>query len=492
MAIAIGSSPPSETRWFRAFRARDARFDGLVYLGASSTGIYCRPVCPARTPRRQNCRFFSSAAAAEKAGFRPCLRCRPELAPGSAPVDSVERLAVRAARRIEDGALAQSKLEALAAELGVTSRHLRRAVTRSYGVTPIELAQTQRLLFAKRLLQDTSLPVTEIAFAAGFASVRRFNALFKQRYRLAPSALRRRAEPAPEQGLRFELAFRPPLAWRPLLSFLATRAIPGVERVVEGRYLRSCGNAEHPGWVEVAALRERPALAVRVAPELSRSAFDILQRVKRVFDLFADPSAIDAHLRRDPRFAASVRRRPGMRVPGAFDGFELAVRAITGQQISVAGATTLAGRFASAFGVPLRFPRSGLTHLTPTPERVGEASVDAIARLGLVRRRAQAIRAVARALCDGTVRLEPGVDPTSAIESLCTLPGVGPWTAEYIAMRALAWPDALPAADLALRRALSIADPRALRDAAEAWRPWRAYAVMHLWHNYARPAEVSS
>jgi AraC family transcriptional regulator of adaptative response / DNA-3-methyladenine glycosylase II len=472
---------------YRALRSRDARFDGRFFVAVSSTRIYCRPVCTVKPPRRENCRFYPSAAAAESAGYRPCLRCRPELAPGNASVDATTRVAQAAASLIEDRALDAEGLEAVAARLGITDRHLRRAFGAEFGVSPVEYAQTQRLLLAKRLLTDTALAVTEIAFASGFGSLRRFNALFKQRYRLQPQQLRRhmRAQTAPAaDALQFELSFRPPYDWPALAAFLGARAIAGVEAVEGGVYRRTVrvelDGKEHRGWIEAALSPKKPALRVAVSATLARVLPPVLSRVKALMDLSCNPAEVAQAL------GALGQAHPGMRVPGAFDGFEVAVRAILGQQVSVAGARTVAGRFAQALGEPLGTPFAALTTVFPNAARVADAPAGRIARLGMPGARARTILALARAVGDGELVLMPNADIEATLERLRALPGVGEWTAQYIAMRALAWPDAFPHTDLGVMKALGTKDARRVLAAADAWRPWRAYAVMHLWNSLAK------
>lgn len=480
------TTPPADTATldhescYRALLAHDPRFDGAFFVGVATTGVYCRTVCPARTPRPENCTFHPSAAAAERAGFRPCLRCRPELAPGSARIDAVGRLAARAASRIEDGALTDAGVDDLAAEMGVSGRHLRRATLTAFGVTPVELAQTQRLLLATRLLTDTALPVTEVAFASGFSSVRRFNALFKERYRLNPSDLRRRRSTrstAPTADrLTCEVAYRPPLDWTGMLRFLAGRTLTGVESVEGDCYRRTVAWQGRAGWINVfPAPGGKDALRVEVSGSLAPVLLPVLARVKRRFDLSAEPREIARCL------GALAEARPGLRVPGAWDGFEAAARAVLGQQISVRAATTLAGRFARAFGEPVETPSPALTHRTPTAERVARADATEIIALGVVSARARTLIALARAVAEGSVTLEPGGDVEATTARLQELPGIGPWTAQYIALRALAWPDAFPHADLGVLKALNTTDPKRALQIAESWRPWRAYAVMHLW-----------
>lgn len=469
---------------YRSLSARDTRFDGVFFVGVTTTGVYCRPICPARTPRQDRCRFFDNPAAAEREGFRPCLRCRPELAPGRAPVDAVSRAAAAAVARIEAGAMNEASFDALAAELGLSGRQLRRAIEREYGVAPVELAQTQRLLLAKRLLTETQIRIADVAFASGFASLRRFNHLFRSRYGLNPTALRR-SRPAAERGdtIRLKLAYRPPLDWAALQAFLAGRGAACVEMADGERYLRTVRIGEASGWLAVQPIAGEAALRVEVAIGLLPVLTPLLARLRRLFDLDANPFAVAEHLSVDPRLGEAVRRRPGLRVPGAFDGFELALRAVLGQQVSVKAATTLFGRFARAYGEELVTPYPALTHSGPQAARIAEASLEQLAALGLPRTRAATVRGLARAVNDGVVRLEPGVDPQRTLAALKELPGIGDWTAQYVAMRALRDPDAFPASDLGIYRSLGVSKPREALAAAENWRPWRAYAVMHLWMN---------
>lgn len=473
---------PDPAACYEALRSRDARFDGRIFVGVASTRIYCRPVCRVRTPLARNCNFFRTAAAAEAAGFRPCLRCRPELAPGYAAVDAQARLARRAAALIEEGS-GEGGLEAVASRLGVTARHLRRVFDAEFGVSPVDYAQTQRLLLAKRLLTDTALPVTEVALASGFGSLRRFNALFSARYRMTPTRLRTRVvDESPSDDLRFLLAYRPPYDWDWVLGFLAARTIAGVESVADRAYRRVVGSGEHEatGWIEVRRACRGHLLEVRVAPSLARRIPELLGRVRRVFDVEARPDEIAAGL------GAWAGERPGIRLPGGFDGFELAARAILGQQVSVKAAHTLAGRVADRFGVPVDTPFDGLTRAFPTAAELAAQAPENVAALGIVRQRAAALVGLARAMAEGRLPLEPAADVDGTLAALRALPGIGDWTAQYVAMRALGWPDAFPASDLVLMRALRVRTPRAALAAAEAWRPWRGYAVMHLWSG-ARP-----
>jgi AraC family transcriptional regulator, regulatory protein of adaptative response / DNA-3-methyladenine glycosylase II len=473
---------------YRALRARDARFDGRFFVAVSSTRIYCRPICTVKPPKRENCRFFPSAAAAEAGGYRPCLRCRPELAPGNASVDATSRLAQAAATMIEDRTLDDEGLDAVASRLGITDRHLRRAFGAEFGVSPVEFAQTQRLLLAKRLLTDTALPVTEVAFASGFGSVRRFNALFSQRYRLRPRQLRgeRRngADAAAEDALHFELSFRPPFDWPAVSAFLGARAIAGVEALEGGWYRRTVrvpgDGKEHSGWIAVGMSTRKPALRVAVSASLVKVLPPVLSRVKALMDLACHPAEVAQAL------GGLAKRHPGLRVPGAFDGFELAVRAVLGQQVTVAAASTLAGRFAGRFGDPIATPFESLTTLFPTAAKVAVVPPARIARLGMPGARARTVVALARAVADERVVLAPNADVAATLEQLRALPGVGEWTAQYIAMRALSWPDAFPHTDLGVMKALGETEARRVLAAGEAWRPWRAYAVMHLWQSLAK------
>jgi AraC family transcriptional regulator, regulatory protein of adaptative response / DNA-3-methyladenine glycosylase II len=470
---------------YRALETADRRFDGVFFTGVRTTGIYCRPICTARLPRRESCTFYPNAAAAERAGYRPCLRCRPELAPGNAPVDACGRVAALAAARIQAGALnGEGSIEALAAGLGLSSRHLRRVVEQQLGVTPVELAQTRRLLLAKQLLTETTLPITEVAFSAGFASIRRFNALFQERYSLNPTTLRRTAGAAgTADSLTLRLAYRPPLDWPALLGFLGARATAGVEAVEDDRYLRTVHLGKHSGWVAVRADASRHMLLVEVARSLAPVLMPLLARLRELFDLDAHPEAIARHLGADPVLGPLVARHPGLRVPGAFDGFELATRAVLGQQVSVKGATTLAGRFTAAFGEPIATPFPALTRLSPEPDTVAAADVAEIAAIGMPRSRALTLASLARATACGAVDLSRSADPEAAVRCLTRLPGIGEWTAQYIAMRALRWPDAFPHTDLGLKHALGGLTPAAILNAAETWRPWRSYATLHLWQS---------
>ncbi|MFO0748448.1 MAG: AlkA N-terminal domain-containing protein [Myxococcota bacterium] len=461
---------------YRALTARDRRFDGVFFVGVATTGVYCRPICPARTPRADRCTYFARPAEAEQAGFRACFRCRPEVAPGRADVVAIPRLVRRALALIDAGAMNEGSADALAERLGVTSRHLRRALTDELGVTPVELAQTRRLALAKQLLQDSALPLVDVAFAAGFASVRRFNALFRARFGRPPSEVRRQhadGDGATAAVLPLRLDYRPPLDWDALLAFLAARALPGLETIEPaaagepGVYRRVVTIGDVSGAITVRPDPARPALRAELDLALARHAMPIAARLRRLFDLDAQPDHVRDVLAADPMMAPRVARRPGLRVPGAFDGFEMAVRAVLGQQVSVRAATTFAARLVARFG-------------PPRADAMAALSVDELRGIGLTGARAATLLGLARAVASGAIDLE-AADPEAVVAALEALPGIGPWTAQYIAMRAVHWPDAFPAGDLGVRKALGMPPPREVLALAEAWRPWRAYAVMHLW-----------
>ena len=466
----------------RARLSRDARFDGKFFIAVLTTGVYCRPICPARTCQEKNVRYFPTAAAAAEAGFRPCLRCRPECSPGTPAWLGTPNTVSRALRLISESGLEDGGVEALAERLGVGSRHLRRLFLRHLGATPLAVAQTRRLHFAKKLIDETSLPMSQVAVASGFGCVRRFNAGIRKVYHRTPTQIRRLARqtvPQPENHYFFRLRFRPPYDWNVMLNFLAARATPGVE-VVElgGSYRRSISVNGSYGYFEVSFDEPNVALAVRVQFGNPRSLFFIVERIRAMFDLNADWAAIMRGLRTDPILSERAAAHPGLRVPGCWNGFELAVRAILGQQITVKGATALAGRIVRAFGQPFS-AASSLTHLFPPPEVLADAN---LASIGMPGARAETIRALARAVCDGQINFEGVVDSDAFLTRLCEIPGIGKWTAQYVAMRALGEPDAFPSSDLGLLRALAVASPRELEQRAESWRPWRAYAAMYLWN----------
>lgn len=474
---------------YLALKTHDARFDGRLFVGVTSTGIYCRPVCRVRTPLRRNCRFFANAASAEQGGFRPCLRCRPELSPGLSLVDSSQVLAQHAARLIEQAARSGNDpyLPDIAARLGVTDRHLRRIFRQAHGVAPIDYLSTQRLLLAKQLLTDTDMPVTQVALASGHASLRRFNAVFMQRYRLNPSALRKQAVPAPSTSSRprdtvptLRLAYRPPYDIDGLLSFLAQRALPGIE-TVDGLEMRRTLRWQHQGqwlrgWLQCRFVPARHELQLSVAPTLLPAIGALMHRLRHALDLDADPSLIDPCLATMP-----IPPAAGLRVPGAMDGFETATRIILGQQVTVAAARTLTRRLVAELGQHIDTPFADLDRLFPGAEDIAAADPQRIGRQGIVRQRVAALQALAREVADGRIELHPGAPLAATLDALRALPGIGEWTVQLIAMRVLAWPDAFAATDIGVLNALGTRDVAQVQARAEAWRPWRAYAVMGLW-----------
>lgn len=481
---------------YAAMRSHDARFDGRFFCGVSSTGIYCRPICRVKLPREENCTFFPSAAAAEAAGYRPCLRCRPELAPGLAPADAATRLARSAARIMEEDCLTDRTIADLAETLGISGRHLRRVFFAEYGVNPVQYLQTQRLLLAKNLLTDTPLSVTEVAMTAGFGSIRRFNDLFRKRYRLSPSRFRNRDLAAAEDGdaITLSLAYRPPYDWDRLLFFLAARAVPGVEWVGEGAYHRTAaigkGGTTHYGWLSVAHLPKRNALSVTVACTLLPVLPQVLARVRHLFDLNCDPLTVFEKLATMEAVAPGIRV-PGIRLPGCFDPFEMATRAVLGQQVTVKAARTLAARLAASLGEEIETPFAELFRTFPLPERIAALEPpieDRLGPLGVTGARARSIRALAQALASGAVALSPGADPDAAMAELAKLPGFGPWTVRYVAMRALGWPDAFLATDHGVKMALAGVPEKERTALAEEWRPWRSYGTVTLW-NYLTAGE---
>jgi len=477
-----------EKRLYDALTARDARFDGVFFVGVTSTRIYCRPICRVKTPRAVNCRFFDTAHQAEQAGFRPCLRCRPELAPGSAPVDDAQRIAHTIVQRLQEGSLGENAgIEAIADQFELSSRQIRRIIRSELGVPPIQLLLTRRLLLAKQLLTETSLPMSEVAFASGFSSVRRFNDAFAGRYRMAPTRLRKKATEgaaaiAESQTSTLQLAYRTPYDWYGILSFLAARALTGVERVTDLAYARTVQLGRAKGWIRVTHARKQHALLVEFTHTLTPVLPVLLGRLRALFDLDARPDVIAKRLAKDARLAPAVRNNPGLRVPGAFNGFEMGLRAIIGQQVTVKAATTIACRLVAAFGEPIVTPVAELTRLTPRPEGLARASVDEIARHGIIAARARSIIALAAAHESGELCLERGAhNPVEVIDQLASLPGIGLWTAHYLAMRALRWPDAFPKEDIAVRNCLGVVTAKDAEALSQAWRPWRSYAVMHLW-----------
>ena len=489
-------TPLADNDCYLALKARDARFDGSFFTGVTSTGIYCRPVCSVKTPKRENCRFFHHAAQAENAGFRPCLRCRPELAPHSVVwsiQDASYILAHQAARLLdepevwaEDG----PSVEKLAARLGVSDRHVRRIFEAQFGVSPMQYLQTHRLHTAKQLLADTNLPITQVALISGFASVRRFNAAFVEHYKLNPTQLRRQG-PARVgdvgEGITVRLGYRPPYDVQAMLAFFSKRCISAIEFIAAdaaqpalGRtFSIEAGGKLHTGWLMASFDESRSQLVLRVSDSLREVLPLVIRRVRTTFDLDADPAAINSVLH------ASFPEGDGLRVPGALDGYELAVRAVLGQQITVAAARTLAQRMVDRFGEAVETPWPQLTRLFPAPAVLAAASGDALGQLGIVRQRQAAIVGIAQAVAEKRLPLHSGADINTTVATLKGLPGIGDWTAQYIAMRALRWPDAFPSGDVALHKALGVQGKknpaREAELASAAWKPWRSYAVIRAW-----------
>lgn len=487
----MDSLPPSTIAAFTAARrARGARFDGRFFVAVTSTGIYCRPVCPAPTAHQRNVRYFLHAAAAAACGFRPCLRCRPELAPGAAPCDGGDRVVEQALRRIRQGALEQGDVAQLALGLGVGERQLRRLFAARVGAAPLDVHINQCVLLAKQLLTETGMPITDVALASGFGSLRRFNAAFKQRVGLCPGALRGQQRGLRDDGLVLQLGYRPPYDFEGLLAFLRRREISGVERIGQADYQRVLPGRRATGRLEVRAVPGRHALQVRLDLPDADQLPAILRRLRRLFDLDADPLAVDGVLDADPLLHGLGQRFPGQRLPGAFDGFEAMVRAVLGQQVSVAAASTLMNRVVQRFGAALPCG-GGDRRCFPTPQALAEGDFQGI---GLTGARVRCLRALAQAVGGGALADEPGgVDPAAWRRSALSLPGIGPWTAEYMSMRVLHDPDAFPAGDLVLRQQLGGPVPlseRACAERAEPWRPWRAYALMRLWRSASEPSSA--
>lgn len=468
----------------RARLSRDARFDGRFFIAVTSTGIYCRPICPSPTSKNSNVRYYASAAAAAEAGFRPCLRCRPEAAPGTPGWLGTSAVVRRALRLIQEGVLDEMSVDELAARIGIGPRHLHRLFTKHVGASPIAVAQTRRLHFAKRLLDETDLPITQIALASGFGSLRRFNYTFQQTYNRAPRDIRRQRRggiaAADADEVVLKLSFRPPYDWPQMCDSLAARAVPGVERVDERGYARTVKLDAGQAIVCIRALDRDDALELRVRGAAPTMLFQISSTARRMFDLAADPSRIAAAFKADDLLAPLVKRRPGLRIPGAWDAFECAVRALLGEHVDVAAARTLAARLVARVGEPMGEPVEGLTHFFPTPQALATAE---LGDLGLAANRIATIRALARATCEGKVDLGAGVEEITA--ALTSLPGFDAGAADYVALCALGEPDAFPRADLIVRRmAGSERKPLTVRELdarTETWRPWRGYALIHLW-----------
>jgi AraC family transcriptional regulator of adaptative response / DNA-3-methyladenine glycosylase II len=478
---------------YKAFAARDARFDGLFFVGVTSTGIYCRPICPSKTPKISNCRFYETPQQAEQHQFRPCLRCRPELAPGSAPVDDASRIAHMIVQRIEkNNGNEKDSIEAIADQFELSARQIRRIIKKELGVSPMQLILTRRLLLAKQLLTETKLPVTDIAFASGFSSLRRFNDAFSTRYGMTPSRLRKSANENNQNMIdgetsTLQLSYRPPYDWTGMLAFLRGRQLKGIEWVTEDFYARTVKIGLHKGWIKITQVKNKNALLLEFSHTLTPVLPTLLARIRDLLDLNARPDIINKHLARDKVLAPLVKANPGQRVPGVFLGFEMGLRAILGQQISVKAATTIACRIVEAFCEPIVTPYRELKYLSPSPQKFSKLTVDDLAKHGITSARCKSIIALAQAESTGELSLESVAhqNPEEVIQRLCTLPGIGPWTAHYMAMRALRWPDAFPPGDVGILNNLGGVKAKEADQLSQAWRPWRAYAVLHIWHKPA-------
>jgi AraC family transcriptional regulator of adaptative response / DNA-3-methyladenine glycosylase II len=497
--------PNDDTCW-RAAETEDPRFDGWIYVGVTTTGIYCRPSCPARTPKRENVRFFSTAAAAQAAGLRACKRCRPDASPGSPAWDSRGDVVGRAMRLIADGVVDREAVSGLARRLGYTERHLHRLLVGVVGVGPLALARAQRAQTARILLQTTALPVTQIAFAAGFGSVRQFNATVREVFAMSPRELRARLNREPDivagdaadaPGVTLKLPYREPFGGDALLAYLERRAVPGVEEVSGDVYTRSLRLPRGSATVQLTPCVGH--VRARIAVQDMRDLATAVYRCRALLDLDSDPQAVTGALGDDPLLGPMRRRHPGLRVPGAVDGPELAVRAVLGQQVSLAAAATAAGRLVADHGEPLARPCGTVTRTFPAPESLADADP---ATLRMPGSRARALTSLSARLSRGELTLDAGTDRDEARRGLLAVPGVGPWTAEYVAMRALRDPDAFPATDLGIHHALERhgldGRPAAAMRCSQAWRPYRAYAVLHLWTDLAaavqehRPAALAA
>ncbi len=482
---------------YRALQARDSRFDGQFFTGVRTTGIYCRPICPAPTPKAENCVFLPSAAAAQEAGFRPCLRCRPEISPKLTEAFEGGAVVGRALRLIGEGALDEQSVEYLAGRVGVTERHLRRLFLQHLGASPSTVALTRRILFAKQLLDETNLPVTEVGLAAGFNSLRRFNEVILKTYQRSPRELRK--EKTGDKGQNqpslttLKLPYSQPYNWPAFSTFMRGRATTGVEEIGENFYRRSIRLDGQHGLVEVRFVPGQTYLLANIIFPKVTALGQIVERLRRVFDLGANSLEIEGHLLADPFLGRFVAALPGLRVPGAWDKFELAVRAILGQQVSVAAATTLAGRLVQKYGEPLALdglpaPQEGIRFVYPRPEALAEAD---LTTLGIFGARARSIAALGAAVAKNPALLEESGSLEDTVRNLSELPGIGRWTAQYIAMRALREPDAFPSSDLGLLRVMKpeggLLTPAQLEKRAESWRPWRSYAAMYLWASETLP-----
>ncbi len=474
---------------YAAFKARDARFDGHFFVGVSSTKIYCRPVCKAKMPAEKNCTFYSSAAEAERDGYRPCLLCRPELAPGSSWTDAAAGLAGRAARLIEQNCGSGQNIGEFAKLLGCSERHLRRVFSAEYNVSPVRYLQTCRLLAAKNLLADTNMSVLDVAMTAGFGSLRRFNCLFGKEYGMPPTAVRKqRLKRTAKTGVELALGYRPPYNWDAIIKFFSERAVSGVEAVENGEYYRAVRLTASngtcvSGWIKVGNKPEKNILTVAASENLLHVMPQILARIKRLFDLYCDPEIISEKLIAMNKIRSGLFS-PGIRIPGSFDTFETSVRAILGQQISVKAAAAIAGKIVKALGTPVDTGFEKINAVFPSPEKITEDGArERLQACGVTKARSETIYRLAEAVTAKKINLDYSADPEKEIGKLISIPGVGNWTAQYIALRVMGWPDAFPETDAGIKKALSPNTPDEILQIAGEWRPWRGYAAHSLWNS---------
>ena len=470
--------------YYRALVSKDTRFDGVFFVGVKSTGIYCRPVCPVRTPNREGCLFFSRAAEAEQEGFRACFRCRPELAPGQASVDACSNLVRMAVEQIQAGFLNEHNVDELAGRLGVTARHLRRSMDQELGMTPSFLAQSRRLAMAKQLLQETALSMTDVAFSSGFSSVRRFNGAFRKQFRCTPSSLRKKKKKLeqPEDSISLRLDYRPPLPWKEILAGCQFRAMKGLEHVDGDTYYRTVRWGTKIGWCSLKPVPKQHALHVTLSLSLLGGVIPILAKLRHKFDLDANPETIALHLKQDAILEPFVLSNPGIRLSGAFASFAQMIRVILGQRISVKAATTVCNRLIEAFGEPIETPFGFLTRVFPSEERLATSPIEDLVALGIPKARAETIQNLSKSVCSGDIRLDGSLDTETFSKKLLAIKGIGAWTVRYALMRLFGEPDIFPASDLELRKALDNRSVREIEGLAEAWRPWRSYAAMLLWN----------
>ncbi|MHC5229575.1 AlkA N-terminal domain-containing protein [Enterococcus sp. LJL99] len=474
---------------YTAFKTKDQRLDGRYFVGISSTGIYCRPICKAKQPKEINCTFFHSAAEAEQAGYRPCLMCRPELAPGNSLADANKQLSYRTAKFLEENCSQRLSMEEVANKLGYTDRHLRRVFKNEYNVSPIQYLQTCRLHLAKQLLTDTNLSVLTVAMTSGFGSLRQFNATFKTQYKLTPSQLRKKRKPtSADDSITLSLSYHPPYRWTELLLFFKNRAIAGIEQVDEHHYMRTIqlkNSQQEPfhGWIKVTQNNKKKALDLTISHSLLGVLPQVIAQVKKQFDLACDPETIYDSLNSMNEIIPNSCIT-GIRLPGCFDSFEMSVRAILGQLISVKAANTIAKRIVKAFGPKIQTEFSGLTHLFPTPEvfLALENIQESLGQLGVTAAKSNSIYQLADYFVTGKIKLDYSVQPEVEMKEIQTIKGIGSWTAQYIAMRTMGWTDAFLETDVGVKNAVAPLSTKEFQKIAGQWHPWRSYVVLNLWN----------